>query len=152
MPTYEWVCEKGHYFERTMSMREYDAKQQCECGAAGKRIISVAPFAKIQGECNYTSPIDDRPITSWAQRREDLARSGCRPYDPEMKTDAERHRKHEQDKLEKSIDETVERTFEAMPAKKKEKLANELLGGADAAPTRGTAVKPNIKTEIQHGR
>jgi hypothetical protein len=74
----------------------------------------------------YDSPIDGRPITSWDARQEDLKRSHCRPYDPEMKKDAERFRQAQDAALEASIEATVEEAIEKMPTAKRGKLMSEL--------------------------
>lgn len=141
MPIYEYNCKHGHHFERTLHHTDYKTPQTCECGAEGRRILSL-PILKIPQDIRYDSPIDGRPITSEKKRREDLARSGCRPYDPEMKKDAERFRQREQDRLEAAVDATVEESIERMPSRDKERLANELVGGAEAVPVNGT---PNLK-------
>ena len=41
---------------------------------------------------DYQSPIDDAPVHGRKQRREDLARHGCREYDPGEKADNARDR------------------------------------------------------------
>ncbi len=135
MPAYEYECPNGHHFERVLPVSEYDKPQTCECGAQGQKLISRT-FGFVQRECRYDSPIDGRPITSWAQRRDDLARNGCQEYDPEMKKDAERFRAREQAKLEAAMDATVEEVIDKMPARKKESLERELSSGADISITR----------------
>lgn len=152
MPTYEWTCKNGHHFERILPIADYKSEQICECGAIGRRIITLPPMVKMSRDVCYDSPIDGTPITSMKKRKWDLARSGCQPYDPEMKTDADNFRKDKQAALERQVDETVERAYEAMPSRKKEALANELLGGADATPTRHNVPAKPIVTEIKsHG-
>lgn len=84
----------------------------------------------------YRSPIDDRPITSMASRREDLARSGCVEYDPEMKTDRIRNIKRDDEAIDKAVDETVESAVANMSSRQLEKLGEEFLRGADVAPVR----------------
>ena len=98
----------------------------------------------VQRDCRYDSPIDGRAITSWAQRREDLARNNCQEYDPEMKKDAERFRAQKQAQLEASLDTTVEKTILSMDGKKREKLGNELQSGLDVTPTRGSVDKSTL--------
>ena len=74
----------------------------------------------------YESPVSGEIISNHAQRNEDLARSGCVEYDPEIKTDYHNSVKSGDEAIDKMVDETVEREFEAMPSEKKEKLENEL--------------------------
>lgn len=129
---YEYRCPTGHHFDRSLPVADYRTPQQCPiCGMDGRRIISVPRLVSATPDCRYDSPITGRPITSMAQRRDDMARHGCQEYDPEMKKDAARFRKESQDKLERSIDDHVERQIDAMPVRKREKLDNELKSGAD---------------------
>lgn len=150
MPIYEYSCKNHHHFERVLPVADYKSKQTCmECGEEGRRIISL-PMVRVSQDICYDSPIDGRPITSMAKRREDLARSGCQPYDPEMKKDTDRLRKQEAESLERKFDETVEEAYAKMPTKKKEALASDLLHGADATLTRGTPNLKPITREIKH--
>lgn len=105
---------------------------------AGKRFIQAPMFFGIKDIC-YDSPIDGRPITSMAARREDLARSGCVEYDPEMRRDADNRQKEADAALDRSVDNLVEAEFSAMPVRKKEALAAELQSGVTAEPVRLTA-------------
>lgn len=149
MPTYEYRCAKGHEFEATLSVADYQTPQSCECGSPGRRIISVPALAFGQRECRYDSPVDGKPVTTWAQRRDDLARNGCQEYDPEMKKDVDRRIARESATLERNIERTVESEIERMPVRKREKLDQELRGGADAQPVRG-AVPFKTTRRIDH--
>jgi hypothetical protein len=104
------------------------------------RLICAPLLVKAQPECRYDSPIDGTPITTWRQRRTDLDRHNCQPYDPEMKTDAVRRRQEKDAAIERSVDATVEEAFEKMPTKTRAKLASEVTDqGADCSYLRGTA-------------
>lgn len=129
---YEYSCPLGHHFERVLPAADYQSRQVCECGAIGRRIISVPRLVSVQKECNYDSPIDGRPITSWKQREEDLARSGCRPYDPGMRQDVDRFHKQVDAELDRSVDAHIDAAFEKMPARQREQLENEVKSGASA--------------------
>ncbi len=104
---------------------------------AGKRHFN-APMIFVQGDICYDSPVDGRHITNLQARQEDLARTGCIPYDPEMKTDAQRRLKEGEDRLDRQVDETVDRMIANLPARKMEKLAAEMEGGLTAEPIRIT--------------
>jgi hypothetical protein len=115
--------------------RHVDARAdtpRCDCGAPTRQVIISAPMGFVQRDCRYDSPVDGRPITSWAQRRDDLARNGCQEYDPEMRKDADRARREADAALERSVDHTVEAAIEKMPNRKRERLHNELMAGATA--------------------
>lgn len=139
MPTYAYSCKRGHDFEVTLSVADYQTPQSCQCGASGRRIISVPALAFGKRPCEYLSPVDERPIRTWAQRRDDLARNGCQEYDPEMKKDVDRRIARENAELERKVDATIESEIERMPVRKRESLDRELRGGADAQPVRGIA-------------
>lgn len=142
MPCYEFTCPEGHHFEVILPVSDYKVPQRCACGAQGRRIISVPLMVSVQRECRYDSPVTGTAITSWAQRRDDLARHGCQEYDPLMKQDAERFRHHQQAALERTVDDTVDAAVERMDNRQRESLANELNSGADAAVERGSVPSP----------
>jgi putative FmdB family regulatory protein len=133
---YEYACKRGHHFERVLSVANYQTPQICECGADSRRIISLPRLVTAAPDIRYDSPVDGRPITSMAQRRDDLARAGCQPYDPEMRKDADRFKARQDAELDRKVDETVEKEFERMPVRKREQLENEIKSGADVEVVR----------------
>jgi hypothetical protein len=104
----------------------HQSERICICGAHAKQIITAPILVAAQPECRYDSPVTGEPITTWAQRQEDLKRNNCRPYDPEMKTDNERRAADQERALDRSIDEHVEATIEKMPTTQRGKLYSEL--------------------------
>ena len=149
-PCYEYRCPRGHDFERVLPVADYKTPQECECGAMGRRVLSL-PAIMVRPECNYTSPIDGRPITSWRARKEDLARNNCEPYDPDRKQDYDRRIKDDETRLDAAVDATVEAEIEKMPARKRELLEAELKSGVTAEPVRSTAPLKPIREEIHRG-
>lgn len=150
MPIYAYQCQNGHTFDRYLTVAKYDTPQTCSCGAAGQRVISVPMLIIRSPDICYDSPIDGRPITSMAARQEDLARSNCVPYDPDIKQDYQRRIEREEARVEANVDDTVERTIAAMPARKREKLAAEMEGGMGVETVRETpSVKP-VTVPISH--
>jgi len=150
MPEYSYECENGHAFDRWLPLSEYKSAQKCECGAPAKKIFTT-PVIIASKEIHYESPIDGRPIESMKQRQQDLARSNCQEYDPEMKTDYIRRQQKKDASLEKAVSETVEKELAKMPSEKLERLQNELVGGVDIEPVRQTAPEKPIKTRVHHG-
>jgi len=132
MPTYEYECRKGHKFERILPVAEYRAPQTCECGADSTKLVSLPLAGYVQRECVYDSPIDGRPVTSWRQRQEDMARNGCEEYDPGIKQDYQARVKREAEQLEKKFDATIDEQIEKLPTRALEKLESELKSGVDA--------------------
>jgi hypothetical protein len=74
----------------------------------------------------YESPIDGRPVDGRRQRRNDLARTGCRPYEgfaQESKEAAKVRTEHER-KLDQRVEESVHRTWHEMPEHVRRTLRN----------------------------
>ena len=128
MPIYDHRCDNGHEFERHLRFDELVYDQICECGRPAIRLIR-APMVFVQGDIRYDSPIDGKPITNKHARIEDLKRSGCIEYDPEMKKDHKRRIDEGERALDKSVDSLVDREIAAMPARKRENLMSELSRG-----------------------
>ena len=127
MPIYEYDCFNGHKFERYLPLVDYSLPQVCECGLMGKRFLSPPLLVKVQPDCRYDSPVTGAPITTMAQRAEDMKRHDCVPYDPELKTDQLRHQQDQDAALDKSVDEHVERVWETMPTAARSKVASEVV-------------------------
>jgi hypothetical protein len=90
-------------------------------------IIQPPLLVKASPDVCYDSPIDGTPITSMAQRREDLARHDCIPYDPGMKQDATRRVKEQDEALDQAIERDVERAIETMPTTKRGQLLRDIV-------------------------
>lgn len=130
MPTYEYLCEEGHRFERFLKLRDYKTPQVCDCGRDSRKIISIPMLnCDIKPWESYISPSTGRNITSYKERRQDMADSGCIDYEP-LSSHTTKHMETEDRKLEKAMDETVEKTISEMPVRKREKLDQELKSGA----------------------
>lgn len=127
MPLYDYECQDGHKFDRFLSLKDYKEPQTCDCGKPAKKLITPTMLnCDIQPWDSYISPASGDLITSYKDRRRDMEKTGCVDYDPGMKTDQEAAVKREDAKLDKLVDETVEKEFDAMPVRKKEKLETEL--------------------------
>ena len=92
-----------------------EAWAQKEAMGRGKRFLPL-PMVFVQPDICYTSPIDERPITSKQARIEDLARNGCREYDPGMRQDYDRRVKDSEDRTEKAMEATVPHTHHVFRA------------------------------------
>lgn len=132
MPLYDFMCLKGHKFDRFLKLADWDAKQICECGAEAVKQLS-APMFSIDATNfpAYQSPSTGKWITSKTQRREDLKVSGCVEYEPSMVQEQQRRHASEDAKIDRMVDEHVEKTIYEMPTQQREKLVSELEGGID---------------------
>ena len=132
MPIYVYVCECGKQFDVYKKIKDIDSETLCECGLEAKRkIVPTMVNFDMQPWEYYESPVSGKPIRSYKDRREDMKTHGCVDYEPSMKK-VQRQKIDQMDKeLDKKVDETVEREWDKMPTHKREKLANELMSGAD---------------------
>ena len=123
MPLYEYCCGNQHLFERYLSFQDYSLPQVCECGRLGERIISAPILVVAQPNVCYDSPIDGTPITSMAQRRQDMDKHNCQDYDPMMKQDYMARIADSEKALEKQVDEHVDKTWAGMTTVQRNKIA-----------------------------
>ncbi len=91
-----------------------------------EQIITAPLLVKVACDVRYDSPINGRPITSHAQRIEDMKRHDCIEYDPGMKQDAQRRMDESDASLDASIERHVEKEIAKMPTKQRGKLVSEL--------------------------
>lgn len=138
MPLYSYSCSNGHVTELFLPLALHEAMIECpDCHAFASQIITAPILVSAQAECRYDSPVTGEPITTWAQRRNDLAKTGSIPYDPEMRTDQQQKAKAEEAAMDKSIDRHVEASIEKMSTKERGKLHSELTRqGTDAQVVR----------------
>src|SRR5882672_10418295 len=119
MPLHDYRCKScGSEIEISCSVAELGLTRFCRCGNVYERVFLVFPSAFVAADIHYTSPIDDRPITSKQARVEDLKRNGCRPYETGEKEEVQRQRKKAEVELDQSIDSTVDREVALMPQRK----------------------------------
>jgi len=124
MPLYEFLCEKGHKFDRFLKLKDYDQPQTCECNAPATKQLS-APMVHVDFPA-YVSPASGRYITSRAERRADMKATGCVDYEPSLKEHQAKRYAEEDAALEKKVDDHMEREIINMPIEKREKLAAEV--------------------------
>lgn len=133
MPIYEYWCPKcAERFEAVHAVADYLAETLHEvCGTLGEKRI-FTPQLVCDDLPGYLSPVTEQWVEGKRARREDLKRSGCRPYDPGEKEEFVRRRAREDAALDRSIDEHVEASVSTMPARKRELLEQEVRAGATA--------------------
>ena len=132
MPIYTYVCDNGHQFDRFLKLKDYRELQTCDCGAASKKkIMPTMINCDMQPWDRYISPVSGKPITSYKERNKDMEEHGCVDYDPGVRTDTTSHMKREDAKLEKKMDDFVEKSIQEMPVRKREKLESVLDSGAN---------------------
>lgn len=134
MPIYVYECKGGHRFDLYLPLKDYNTTQKCECGEdANRKTVPTMISPDIAPWDHYISPASGKLITSHKERRQDMKESGCVDYEPSLRKDYQKNQRNEEMKLEKAIDETVDREIELMPSHKRESLERELDSGADIA-------------------
>jgi len=126
MPIYSIMCsECGHrdtMFRKIANM--YDVPEHC-----GKPMIRLIDAPAVQTDIPpYQSPIDGRWIDSKTARREDLKRSGCRPWEgmESEKKEAQRRAEYIDTKYNEGLEGAIMHTFNNMSAEKQRTLTQEL--------------------------
>jgi hypothetical protein len=90
-------------------------------------------------QTDYTCPVTGDYIGSAHAHRNNLAKHGCRVLETGETEAAATRRAQDDAKLDKIIEDHVEREFEAFSSDKKEQLHNELVnGGLDLSVDRST--------------
>lgn len=123
MPTYQARCKLcGTDHEYYSSIAQCLITPEC-CGEATQKVILTAPIG-IMDIPAYQSPITGKLIDSRAKRREDLARSGSRPWEGmEQETKVARQRAAD---LEKKTDAAIESAavaaWQSLPSEKRKVL------------------------------
>lgn len=120
MPIYQAVCMKcSKYHEYIRPSKDCRDTPEC-CGVATDKRILSAPMAQIDFPA-YESPASGKMITSRNERREDMARTGSRPWEgmESEKRQAARNKAEEESKQDAVLDHTVRTAWAALPPSKK---------------------------------
>jgi hypothetical protein len=149
-PLHDFRCPKGHITTELVGhgIRHVGCKI-CGFPELAEMVFLTPPMSFVQPDVSYTSPVDGRPITTYQQHLEDLARNDCVVYESGIKQDQERNARLREEALERSVDETVDREIALMPAVKREKLTAELEAGFVAVPERGAVPARPIVTLLE---
>lgn len=98
---------------------EAEEAWKVKCAHVERRAPMVAP--DLPG---YESPVSGKWIEGRAARREDLRRTGCRPYEEGERQEWKKQVAHEEKQLDRERHEAVARAFYAMPESKRRALRN----------------------------
>jgi hypothetical protein len=128
MPVYQAVCLScGKYHEYIRRVADCLDTPEC-CGTATSKRILSAPMmrADIAPWDAYESPATGRLITSYAERREDMKRAGCRDWEGQdvERREAAKRKAQDEAKADAALDTTVRSAWAALsPSKKAAALA-----------------------------
>jgi hypothetical protein len=123
MPIYESVCltcGKEHEYIRTMA--NCMDTPIC-CGVHSDKRIMSAPMGIVDIPA-YVSPVSGRLINSRAQRKDDFARTNCRPWEglEQEKKEAARRAAYIEQKEDAALTVAAEKALAQMPAEKRKVL------------------------------
>lgn len=128
MPTYEYECRNGHVTDDVRSIDARNDPLRCDCGQLASLIISasagIVKFPAAGGR-EYVSPASGKYISSERARRDDLARTDCRPYEgfeAESK-EAARKRADREKKQDAKLHENVSRAYYQLSPEKRKVLS-----------------------------
>lgn len=130
MPIYEYECETCNlYGDASNSIDERHTHAPLCPKCADKMSLVISPVRGVvkfpaAGGHEYVSPATGRVITSERARRDDLKRSGCRPYEgfeQEMKH-ANKIRAEEEKQSDAKLHENVSRAYYALSPEKRKVL------------------------------
>jgi len=126
VPTYErecTVCGTQSEFFATMAAR--NEPPDCGCGAPTKRVILSAPSGYVRfpaaGGQGYVSHTSGKYIDTERARRDDLKRTGCRPWEgmeQELKQNA-KDMAHEEKKSDEKLEAAVRSAYASLSPEKK---------------------------------
>lgn len=136
MPIYDYHCSVcNHSREVAKPLALLDRVERCtNCDFAMNRQVS-APM--VRGDYpGYDCPVTGKWIEGKRAHEENLKKHSCRVLEGGETREFQRRRKDDEKKLDDAVDATVEQFVEALPAAKKEQLAQELAAGADVQVTR----------------
>lgn len=130
MPIYQYRClECENIFDKFLLLRDYKQPQRCpECSAeAARHFTPVAVFGDWAG---YECPVTGKWIEGRRAHEENLKRTDSRLLEPGETEAKAKARKAADEALDKSLDATVDAEIAAMPARKRERLFEEVAAGA----------------------
>lgn len=127
MPLYDFICQNEHRFERFVKLENFEAAQECACGAPARRAISAPMFTVDQ--TGYNCPITGKWIGSKRAHEENLKKHDCRVLETGEKEANETRRQAAEKQFDKTIEDTVEKELSTWSSDKMEKLSNELVNG-----------------------
>jgi len=150
MPTYTAQCTAcGFTFLIYRKISERNSAANCErCQAAAKRVLD-APRVVADYEA-YNCPITGREIRGRREHEENLRRHNCRVYEPGELEEHKKYKAKEADIQLEQVAETAANLALSLPEEKFERLAGELVHGAEAPLINRTVTEAAIPQTLIH--
>lgn len=125
---YEFECKKCHAMgEFYSSIADRHKTPKCRCGGKTQLVISPVMgrvmFPAAGGQ-EYISPASGKAITSAKARRDDLARTGCRPYEgfQQESKEAARRVAADEKKSDEKLEASVRKAYHQLSPEKRRHL------------------------------
>lgn len=136
MPLYTYACAAcGSRQDLFAKIVERNKLTQCpNCSEPMERLVS-APAVRGDYE-GYSCPITGQWVEGRKAHNENLAKHGCRIYEPGETREAQRRKAAEDEAFLEKVADTAAQAVMKMPVEKREQLAKELDSGASVAYTR----------------
>lgn len=138
MPIYVYKCMNNHTFEKFLKMADADEEQFCACGRPGHKQVTAARV--VADYAGYECPITGDWIEGRAAHRENLAKHGCRVFEPGEQASAASYVAKQELEMDKAVEATVDEFIATLPVEKRDALASGLDAGLDVEFTKGTVV------------
>lgn len=130
MPLYDAQCENCTVIvEFLASVEDCLKTPHCRnCGAATARVFLRPPMAIVKfpaaGGHEYVSPVSGKPITTERQRRDDMKRHDCRPYEgfQQEAKEAQRRVAEDEKKSDAKLDDSVRKAYHQLSPEKRRHL------------------------------
>ena len=123
MPIFESKCDKcGTIHEYVRPVSQYLDTPDC-CGQKTVKGIFTAPYGLVDIPA-YVSPVSGRLINSRSERKEDLKRTGSRPWEgmEQEKKVAQARAKDEEKKTDQAIEKAAVAAWNQLPSEKRRVL------------------------------
>lgn len=135
MPLYSYYCGTcNSRFDEFAKMAQSAEPATCACGCRADRVITATRISVDYSE--YDCPVTGKVISGRIAHQENLKQTGCRLLEPGETEATKRSKVADEAFFDRQIENTVEKAYEVLPSAKKERLANELLSGADLSVNR----------------
>lgn len=139
MPMYDYKCATCSA-KREVLLKLEDINSPVYCQKCGQPMLRQLSAPYVRGDYEpYESPVQPgKWICGRRQHEEHLRETGCRLYEPGEREQRMRQRKVEDEKLDASVENTVEEFITKLPTDKRDALAGALEGGMDVKIERVT--------------
>ncbi len=143
MPLYTYKCPLCNRTKDVLlKLADSDQEQYChheDHNAIPVNMLKQITAARIVTDYpGYECPITGSWIEGRAAHRENLAKHGCRVFEPGEMENTRRMRENLDKDMERQVDATVDQFIAELPSAKRDKLAAEMDAGLDVQYTRQT--------------